>query len=155
MAGRAGPRRVARHVAAAARAAAALPSGRFEVHEQVGVGGMGQVFRARDLASGQTVAMKVLSDTREQRPERFARESALLAELVHPGIVRYIAHSATDTGELFLVMVAGSPDRVGLGARSKSCCPGIVRIPDRPGQICDRGARSLASFATSFGSMVR
>jgi eukaryotic-like serine/threonine-protein kinase len=92
-------------------------SGRFEVQQQVGTGGMGQVFRARDLTSGQTVAMKVLSDTREQRPERFARESALLAELVHPGIVRYIAHGATDTGELFLVMEW--LDGEDLGARLK------------------------------------
>jgi eukaryotic-like serine/threonine-protein kinase len=79
-------------------------SERFEVQQQVGAGGMGQVFRGRDLASGEPVAIKVLSDTRGQRPERFAREALLLAELVHPGIVRYIDHGETAASELFLVM---------------------------------------------------
>ncbi|HWO25254.1 MAG TPA: protein kinase, partial [Kofleriaceae bacterium] len=79
-------------------------SGRFEVLQQVGSGGMGRIFRARDLASGQTVAVKVIADPHGQRPERFVREVELLAELVHPGIVRYIDHGQTPTGELFLVM---------------------------------------------------
>jgi eukaryotic-like serine/threonine-protein kinase len=79
-------------------------SGRFEVQQQVGTGGMGRVFRARDLASGETVAVKVISDASGQRPERFVREALLLAELVHPGIVRYIAHGETAASELFLVM---------------------------------------------------
>ena len=63
-------------------------SGRFEVLQQVGTGGMGHVFRARDLASGDTVAVKVIADPHGQRPERFVREVELLAELVHPGIVQ-------------------------------------------------------------------
>ncbi|HWO26593.1 MAG TPA: protein kinase, partial [Kofleriaceae bacterium] len=79
-------------------------SGRFEVQQQVGTGGMGRVFRARDLTSGDTVAVKVIADPNGQRPERFAREVELLAELVHPGIVRYIDHGQTPAGELFLVM---------------------------------------------------
>ncbi|HWO20230.1 MAG TPA: protein kinase [Kofleriaceae bacterium] len=79
-------------------------SGRFEVLQQVGTGGMGRVFRARDRASGETVAVKVIADPHGQRPERFVREVELLAELVHPGIVRYIDHGQTPAGELFLVM---------------------------------------------------
>jgi serine/threonine protein kinase len=83
---------------------AQVVSQRFEILEQVGTGGMGQVFRALDRASGETVAVKVIADARGQHAERFARESELLAELVHPGIVRYIAHGQTAAGELFLVM---------------------------------------------------
>ena len=52
---------------------------RFEVEQQVAVGGMGEVFRARDRVSGELVAVKVTSDGREHRTARFARENVLLS----------------------------------------------------------------------------
>jgi tetratricopeptide (TPR) repeat protein len=81
-----------------------LVGARFEIELQMKVGGMAEVFRARDRASHEAVAVKVLADGRESRIERFAREVELLAELSHPGIVRYLSHGATPSGELFLVM---------------------------------------------------
>jgi serine/threonine protein kinase len=77
---------------------------RFELEQPIGAGGMGTVFRARDPISGETVAVKVLSEGEGHRTERFAREVKVLAELSHPGIVRYISHGVTPSGELFLVM---------------------------------------------------
>jgi len=77
---------------------------RFELEEQIGTGGMGEVFRARDPISGEAVAVKFISEEQNPSPERFAREVALLAELSHPGIVRYISHGVTAAGRLFLVM---------------------------------------------------
>src|SRR3954468_9456723 len=65
---------------------------------------MGEVFRARDRVSGEPVAVKVIPDQREQRTARFEREIELLAELTHPGIVRYVAHRTTPEGALYLVM---------------------------------------------------
>ncbi|HWO26398.1 MAG TPA: protein kinase [Kofleriaceae bacterium] len=82
----------------------ALIGGRFEVERQVGSGGMGEVFRARDRATDQAVAIKLITDGLGQRLARFAREVELLAELSHPGIVRYVSHGETPAGELFLVM---------------------------------------------------
>ncbi len=79
-------------------------SDRLELEQAIGSGGMGEVFRARDRISGEVVAVKVLSDERSLRTERFEREIQLLAELSHPGIVRYISHGVTSSGELFLVM---------------------------------------------------
>jgi hypothetical protein len=81
-----------------------LVDDRFEIEEQIRTGGMGQVFRARDRRSTESVAVKVLGDGRISRAERFAREIELLAELSHPGIVRYLSHGETSSGELFLVM---------------------------------------------------
>jgi len=81
-----------------------LLSDRFEIEQQIGSGGMGAVFRARDRASGALVAIKVIAGGHELRSARFAREVELLAELSHPGIVRYIAHGETRVGELYLVM---------------------------------------------------
>jgi hypothetical protein len=81
-----------------------LLGGRFEIEHQVAAGGMGEVFRARDRVTGEAVAVKVMSDGRDHRSARFAREIELLAELSHPGIVRYVAHGETPSGQLFLVM---------------------------------------------------
>ncbi|HEX7840366.1 MAG TPA: serine/threonine-protein kinase, partial [Kofleriaceae bacterium] len=77
---------------------------RFELEQPIGSGGMGTVYRARDPISGETVAVKVISDAQSHHTERFAREVKVLAELSHPGIVRYIAHGVTSSGELFLAM---------------------------------------------------
>src|SRR5215475_5019540 len=77
---------------------------RFELKQPIGSGGMGTVFRAHDPISGETVAVKVISDGQGHHTERFAREVKLLAGLSHPGIVRYIAHGVTPSGEPFLVM---------------------------------------------------
>src|SRR4051812_22962422 len=77
---------------------------RFEIDQQIKAGGMGEGFRARDRISGEPVAVKVLSDGRARRTARFAREVELLSELSHPGIVRYVSHGATASGELFLAM---------------------------------------------------
>jgi hypothetical protein len=77
---------------------------RFELEQAIGSGGMGTVYRARDPISGEAVAIKVISDAQRHRTERFAREVRVLAALSHPGIVRYIGHGVTPSGELFLVM---------------------------------------------------
>src|SRR5262245_16495846 len=77
---------------------------RFELEQPIGSGGMGTVFRARDSFSGETVAVKILADGQGHLAERFAREVKVLAELSHPGIVRYIAHGVTSAGKLFLAM---------------------------------------------------
>ncbi len=79
-------------------------SDRWQLEQAIGSGGMGEVFRARDRISGEVVAVKVLSDERSLRTERFVREIQLLAELSHPGIVRYLSHGVTPSGQLFLVM---------------------------------------------------
>jgi tetratricopeptide (TPR) repeat protein len=77
---------------------------RFEIEGSAGSGGMGQVYRARDQRSGEVVALKVLLDAYSLQHGRFAREAQLLAELRHPGIVRYVAHGVTPTGEPYLAM---------------------------------------------------
>src|ERR1043165_1385820 len=77
---------------------------RFQIEQSIGVGGMGEVFRARDAVSGETVAIKVLSVDSEHHADRFTREAELLSELSHPGIVRYIDHGTTQDGRPYLVM---------------------------------------------------
>ncbi|MFN7981354.1 MAG: protein kinase [Vicinamibacterales bacterium] len=63
--------------------------GAFEIVAQVGAGGMGEVYRARDTRLKRDVALKVLPDTLSGDPQRIARfqhEAELLATLSHPHI---------------------------------------------------------------------
>lgn len=78
---------------------------RFEIDRPAGTGGMGTVYRAKDRFSGSFVALKLLHGQHsDYLAERFTRESQLLAELRHPGIVSYVAHGQTPSGQLFLAM---------------------------------------------------
>ena len=64
--------------------------GDFEVTEELARGGMGVVFRARELELGRAVAIKVLAAELGITPraaERFKREARMVAELEHPNIV--------------------------------------------------------------------
>lgn len=78
-------------------------AGRFKLECQVAVGGMGTIYRAHDLKDGGAVAVKVISADDVSEPERFLREAAVLAELDHPSIVRYVAHGEAE-GCRYLVM---------------------------------------------------
>ncbi|MFO0762131.1 MAG: protein kinase [Byssovorax sp.] len=77
---------------------------RFEIERLAGSGGMASVYRARDLRTGEVVALKLTHGAQVMDPERFAREAEVLAELRHPGIVRYVAHGQSALGEAFLAM---------------------------------------------------
>jgi Tol biopolymer transport system component len=63
--------------------------GPYEVVAQIGVGGMGEVYQARDTKLGRSVAIKVLPANFVNDPERlsrFQREARMLAALNHPNI---------------------------------------------------------------------
>ena len=62
----------------------------FRLIELIGQGGMGSVWRAKDLALGREVAIKVLDAEAASNPERlvmFEREARAIAALNHPNIV--------------------------------------------------------------------
>ena len=70
---------------------ALTPGTRLGVYEvtQIGEGGMGQVYRARDTKLNRDVALKVLPDSFANDPDRlarFTREAQTLASLNHPNI---------------------------------------------------------------------
>jgi hypothetical protein len=81
-----------------------LIAGRFQLEALAGSGGMGTVYRARDLLNDRPAAIKLLQSGTGPGDGRFAQEAALLATLSHPGIVRYIAHGVTPEGQNFLAM---------------------------------------------------
>ncbi|HYR42515.1 MAG TPA: serine/threonine-protein kinase, partial [Terriglobia bacterium] len=63
----------------------------YEIVSAIGVGGMGEVYRAHDTKLGRDVAFKVLSEAFARdvdRLSRFQREAQLLASLNHPNIAQ-------------------------------------------------------------------
>ena len=63
--------------------------GAYEVLTQIGAGGMGEVYQARDTKLGRDVAIKVLPEAFAHDPDRlsrFQREAKMLASLNHPNI---------------------------------------------------------------------
>ena len=77
---------------------------RFQVDRLAGAGGMGAVYRAKDLRTDRPVALKLLVADIAQGDERFAREAEVLEEMQHPAIVRYVAHGTTEEGKPYLAM---------------------------------------------------
>ncbi len=71
--------------------------GRYQIVGELGRGGMGIVYKAKDTSLDRIVAYKVLPDTLAENPQalkNFMREAKAAAKLNHPGIV-----TVYDTGE--------------------------------------------------------
>ena len=63
--------------------------GPYEILAQIGAGGMGQVWRARDQRIGRDVAIKVMPDVAvgEEQVRRFEQEARAAGAINHPGLV--------------------------------------------------------------------
>ena len=80
--------------------------GRYRVLEEIGRGGMGVVFRARDTVLERLVALKTLPAECVSDPERrqqFLKEAQAASALNHPGIVT-IHDLVVEDGQVFIVM---------------------------------------------------
>jgi predicted Ser/Thr protein kinase len=85
----------------------AVVDGKYRVDAVVGRGGMGAVFRARDLRLERDVAVKVVRADLVDNPEsrlRFQREAQIVARLQHPAIVTVFDYGSLPDGAAFLVM---------------------------------------------------
>ena len=86
--------------------ASGIRLGSYEILSQIGVGGMGEVYRARDMRLERTVAIKVLPDhlsCNAGSKQRFEREARALSSLNHPHICT-LYDIGTQDGVAFLVM---------------------------------------------------
>jgi serine/threonine-protein kinase len=85
--------------------------GAYEVLELIAAGGMGMVFRARDVQLGRDVALKILPERFKvdaHRLARFSREARVLASLNHPNITTLYGIEALEgTHALVLELVDG------------------------------------------------
>ena len=84
----------------------ALLNNRYQLLEPLGIGGMAQVYRARDLMLERYVAIKMLRADYSSDPSvqvRFRQEAKSAANLSHPNIVT-VHDFGFDQGKLFIVM---------------------------------------------------
>src|SRR5262245_63109580 len=85
--------------------------GSYEITSLLGKGGMGEVYRARDLKLKREVAIKVLPDEfshDSERLARFQREAEVVASLNHPHIAAiYHVEHAAESQFLVLELVEG------------------------------------------------
>ena len=80
---------------------------RYEILRKLGEGGMAFVYEARDRATGQSVAIKVLSPKlgKDQSSiERLRREAGLAMRLDHPNACQILRLGETEDGLIYLVM---------------------------------------------------
>ena len=80
--------------------------GPFQILAELGRGGMGQVFRARDTKLNRDVALKILPDAFASDPDRlarFTREARTLASLNHPNIAHI--HGLEESGEVRAIVM--------------------------------------------------
>ena len=105
--------------------------GSYEIGSLLGVGGMGEVYRARDAKLGRDVAIKVLPPAfgaDRERVARFDREARVLASLNHPNIAAiYGVEQIGDAQALILELVEGQTlaERLAIGSRRNSHDPGL------------------------------
>ena len=83
---------------------------RYEIVNEIAVGSFGRIYRARQLSTGQDVALKILrvrdGDTPvdlENQRQRFRREMQLCATLTHPNIVRLVDSGDVGDGRVYAV----------------------------------------------------
>src|SRR5438132_3088422 len=94
----------------------------YRIVSQLGAGGMGEVYRARDTKLGRDVAIKVLPEgfTEDaERVARFQREAQVLAALNHPNIAAIYGLEESDgIRALVMELVDGETlaDRIARGA---------------------------------------
>ncbi|MCZ7677341.1 MAG: serine/threonine protein kinase [Sandaracinaceae bacterium] len=99
--------RAARRKPAAAFTVGSVVAQRYRLEKQLGEGGMAEVFRAEDIASGRRVAVKILRPeiaTNPEAVERTKREGELLSQIDNPAIVQVETFGQLEDGTVFLVM---------------------------------------------------
>jgi N-acetylmuramic acid 6-phosphate etherase len=87
--------------------------GRYEILSAIGVGGMGEVYRARDSSLKRDVALKILPERFSAdvgRLARFQREAEVLASLNHLNIASIYALETADRGQALVMELVEGED---------------------------------------------
>jgi tetratricopeptide (TPR) repeat protein len=105
---------------------------RYEILEELGRGGMGIVFKARDRRLGRVVALKRLPDNLRNHPkavELFLREARAAAALNHPNIVTlFDAGQDGETFYLTMELLEGMPLQRVVAQRGKLAPTNVAKL---------------------------
>jgi eukaryotic-like serine/threonine-protein kinase len=85
----------------------AIVARKFKVEKVLGVGGMGKVYKARQLTLDKAVVVKVLHDHFRDDPQlvqRFQREARAASRLNHPNSIQIIDFGQDEGGVVFMAM---------------------------------------------------
>ena len=108
--------------------------GPYEVTAQIGVGGMGEVYRALDTNLGRQVAIKIVPDTFAHDPDRlarFEREAKTLASLNHPNIAHIYGLEKTDGVRALVMELVEGPnlaERIAQGIIHRDLKPANIKL---------------------------
>jgi len=132
--------------------------GSYQVQSLLGLGGMGEVYRARDAKLERDVAIKILPPAFMNDPDRlarFAREARMLASINHPGICSiYGIDDADGMRVLVLELVDGLTLAETLSLRASSGEAGLP-VRDAIGigrQIAEALEREVGSKTGTWGA---
>jgi eukaryotic-like serine/threonine-protein kinase len=81
--------------------------GRYEIQARVGEGGMGVVYRARQMSIDRVIALKMLNQSMQGDQtwvQRFYNEAKACSRLQHPNTIRMFDFGQTQDGRLFMTM---------------------------------------------------
>jgi len=98
---------------------------RYEIEAIIGRGGMGAVYRARDLALGESIALKVLaqgSDAGVAEIMRFRQEVRLARKVTHPNVAR-VFDIGEHEGLVYLTMELLAGDTLRQALRQRGALP--------------------------------
>ena len=102
--------------------------GRYEVLGLLGRGGMGEVHRGRHQVLGQTVALKVLTDTSAETEKRFLREAKLMALVRSPYIVAILDFGHTPDNLPCIAMEFIEGEELGVRLRRLGALPWMEAV---------------------------
>ncbi len=111
--------------------------GPYEITTEIGKGGMGEVYRARDTKLGRDVAIKVLPEAfarDAERMARFEREAKVLASLDHPNIAAIYGVEDSGATHALIMQLAEGPTLAERIAAGPIPIDDALRIAK---QICD------------------
>lgn len=111
-------------------------AGRFSIERELGRGGMGVVFLARDVRLERHVAIKLLAPALAARPEmrrRFLREARIAAQCFHPHIVPI--HAVEEHAQLAWFVMSY--------VRGESLAQRIARLGAQPPEFVERIGREV------------
>ena len=81
--------------------------GRYEIQQRVGEGGMGVVYKARQMSIDRVIALKMLNQQMQGDQtwvQRFYNEAKACSRLQHPNTIRMFDFGQTQDGRLFMTM---------------------------------------------------
>src|SRR5262249_32851913 len=129
-----------RHVRGLGPLALPAAGGRYQLLEEIGRGGMGAVLRARDPRLGRDLAVKVMRDDAQDRPEllhRFVEEAQVTGQLQHPGTVPVHDLGRLEDGRPFIAMkLVRGRTLAALLAERAGPADGLARFVGIFGQVC-------------------